>query len=186
MKESIKSLKSNLKQIASQIKNQKNVRKKSHPAHDKYQGDWSLLLLKNDFRHKHVAYCLARGRTLEQVDSGVGLDMDRVNWIIKTMQPDSREKLYVVVNQTLTFAQQAVQSAHTVAEFLRKNPYTQWKNGHLVLLKDSPSYGGDMGCYVGGHCEQATFKEPDLGNKITAYAVFGVHAERAMKQKVLL
>lgn len=186
MKEQIRALKLNLKEIASTIKNQKTVRKKSHPHHDKYQGDYSLLLLRNEFRHKHVAYCLARGRTIEQVDSGKGLDMDRVNWILKTMQPDSKEKLYVVVNEKLTYSQQAVQSAHAVAEFMRNNPYTMWRNGYLILLKDSPGYSGDMQCYLSGYCESAKFVEPDLGNKVTAYAVFGLHAERAMKQKVLL
>ena len=186
MKEQIRTLKLNLKAIAKQIKEQKVLRKKSHPHHDKYIGDWQMLCLKVEYRHKHVAYCLARGRALEQIDSGNGLDMDRVNWILKTMQPDSKEKLYVVVNQTLTAAQQAVQSAHAVAEFIRKNPYTMWSNGHLILLKDSADYGGDMRCYMGGHNETAYFKEPDLGNKVTAYAVFGMYAERAMKQKVLL
>ena len=186
MKEQIKSLKLNLKEIAKQIKNQKKVRKKSHPHHDKYLGDYALLCLREEFRHKHVAYCIVRGRDLECIDSGKGLNMDRVNWIIKTMQPESKEKLYVVVNENLSPSQQAVQSAHAVAAFTQKFPYTMWRNGYLVLLKDKPNYGGDMYGFVSGHCEYANFREPDLGNKVTAYAVFGEAAERAMKQKVLL
>lgn len=186
MKEQIRALKLNLKEIAATIRNQKKVRKKSHPHHNLYKGDWYLLQLKDEFRHKHVAYCLVRGRALEQVDSGNKLDMDRVNWIMKTMQPDSKEKLYVVVNQTLTVSQQAVQSAHAVAEFMRKNPHTQWRNGYLILLKDSPSYGGNMRAFAWGGGEYAEFVEPDLDNKVTAYAVFGPYAERNMKSKQLL
>jgi len=186
MKDQIRVLKLNLKEIAQTIKNNKVLRKKSHPHHDKYIGDYALLSLRNEFRHKHVAYCLARGRTLEQVDSGKFLDMDRVNWILKTMQPDHKEKLYVVVNQNLTPSQQAVQSAHAVAEFMKKNPYSLWRNGYLILLKDAPNYGGHMRGWVSGFCEYAEFVEPDLDNKVTAYAIFGKDAERTMKQKVLL
>ena len=181
MKDSIKLLKSNLKELALSIKNQKILRKKSHPHHSKYIGDWELLSLRYEFRHKHVAYCLSRGRKLEQIDSGYKLDMEWVGFIIKTMQPESKEKLYVVVNKNLTTSQQAVQSAHAVAEFLRKNPYTQWKNGHLILLKDTPGTA-----VLFGHCEHAAFREPDLENKVTAYAMFGVKVEQQMKNKTLL
>ena len=180
MKMQIRALKFNLKQIAKEIKNQKRVRKKSHLHHDKYQGDYNLLLLRDDFRHKHVAYCLARGRTIEQVDKCIRLDMERVNWILKTMSPESKEKLYVVVNETLTPSQQAVQSAHAVAEFMRKNPHTMWSNGYLILLKDKPAYSGDMICWKSGGSDNAEFIEPDLDNKITAYASFGPWVERAM------
>ncbi len=181
MKTQIRKLKLNLKEIAKNIKNQKNVRKKSHPHHDLYKGDYHVLCLKDEFRHKHVAYCLARGRTLEQVDSGNKLSMDRVNWIIKSMDLESKEKLYVVVNENLTSSQQAVQSAHAVAQFMRENPNTMWSNGYLILLKGSPAYMGSMRCYRTSGCEHAEFVEPDLNNVITAYAVFGPDVERLMK-----
>ena len=186
MKEQIRALKLNLKQIAKEIKNQKRVRKLHHPHHDKYQGDSYVLSLRDKFRHLHVAYCLARGRTLEQVDSGVRLDMERVNWILKTMNPDSKEKLYVVVNETLTPSQQAVQSAHAVAEFMKKNPYTQWKNGYLILLKGAPNMVGNMRHYVMGAHEYAEFVEPDLNNAVTAQAFFGQRAEAYLKNYKLL
>lgn len=185
MKEQIRALKLNLKEIAKQIKNQKVLRKKLHPHHDKYIGDCSLFNLRVEYRHKHVAYGLVRGRTLEQMDSGENLDMDHVNWIVKAMQPDSKEKLYVVVNDSLSISQQAVQSAHAVAEFMKQNPHTIWRNGYLVLLKDKPGYGGDMRKCV-YRCEHAEFTEPDLDNKVTAYAVFGPNVEAAMKHKSLL
>ena len=186
MKTQIRALKLNLKEIAKQIRDQKRVRKLHHPHHDKYKGDGNILYLKDKFRHKHVAYCLARGRTLEQIDSGVKLDMDRVNWTLKTMNPESKEKLYVVVNETLTPSQQAVQSAHAVAEFMRKNPNTQWSNGYLILLKGQPAYGGNMRCYITSGCEWAEFVEPDLNNIVTAYACFGPEVERLMKNHKLV
>jgi hypothetical protein len=183
MKEQIKALKLNLKQIAKEIKNQKRVRKKSHPHHDKYKGDYYVLTLKSEFRHKHVAYCLARGRDLERVDSGARLDMDRVNWILRSMNPESKEKLYVIVNENLSPAQQAVQGAHAVAAFLRKYPNTMWSNGYLIFLKELPRGDGNMAGYgyVRLNSEYADFAEPDLGNKITAYACFGPHVEQALK-----
>lgn len=188
MKEQIRALKLNLKQIAKQIKNQKKVRKLKHPHHNKYIGDYQLMSLRDEYRYKHIAYCLARGRKIEQVDSGKKLDMDRISWILKTMQPNSKEKLYVVVNETLTPAQQAVQSAHAVAEFMRKNPYTMWQNGYLILLKDQPRYNGNMVNFGWARAsgEYAEFVEPDLGNKVTAYACFGPHAEQSLKNHKLV
>jgi len=187
MKDQIRALKLNLKEIAKQIKNQKVLRKKLHPHHDKYIGDMSLYTLRTEYRHKHVAYGLIRGRTLEMMDSGENLDMNRVAWILKSMQPDSKEKLYVVVSDILSISQQAVQSAHAVAEFMKQNPYTMWSNGYLILLKEKPGYGGNMQPHFSTYgCEYAEFVEPDLDNKVTAYAIFGPNAENAMKNKPLL
>jgi len=186
MKQQIKSLKLNLKEIAHTIRNQKTVRKLSHPHHDKYLGDYALLRLRQEFRIKHIAYCLARGRTLEQIDSGVGVDMDAVNWLLKAMSPESTEKLYVVVNEKLTPSQQAVQSAHAVAEFLKQYPNTVWSNGYLVLLKDKPNAVGNMVPYIYGDCDIAKFIEPDLGNTVTAYAAFGRRVSETLKSKQLL
>jgi hypothetical protein len=181
MKEQLRALKLNLKEIAKEIKNQKRVRKLRHPHHDRYKGDYELLLLRDEFRHKHVAYCVARGRSIDQVDNGLHLDLDRVNWLIKTLEEGSKEKLYVVVNETLTSSQQAVQSAHAVAEFMRIHPHTTWRNGYLILLKTHPAYAGNMRPYTGKGIEHAVFVEPDLDNKVTAYASFGYEVERLMK-----
>lgn len=186
MKEQIRALKLNLKEIAKTIKNQKILRKESHRHHDKYIGDYALYYLRDEFRHKHVAYCIARGRDIERVDTGLRLDLDRVNWIVKAMQPESKEKLYVVVNETLTPSQQAVQSAHAVAEFLRLNPHSMWRNGYLILLKEKPCFNGNMRGYRPRGCEYVEFVEPDLDNKVTAYATFGPNTESAMRNKMLL
>ena len=189
MKTQIKKMKQQIKEIASQIKQQKQLRKKSHPHYDKFIGEWSLLLLSRKVRHLHVAYCLLRGRTLEQVDSGRNLDMEYVNWLIKAANPDSKEKLYVVVNKDLPISQQAVQSAHAVTEFLKRNPNTLWDNGYLVLLKDKPYRNNDMrhfGPPRNYQHEYVEFKEPDLNNATTAYASFGPDATISFKHLELL
>lgn len=188
MKEQIKKMKQELKELAHRIKSQKKIRKQSHPHHDKYEGTEQML--GQLFRHKHIVYCLARGRKLEQIDSGRGVDMEFVEWQLNAMKPESTEKLYVVVNDKLSVSQQAVQSAHAVAEFLRKNPYTTWSNGYLVLLRDKPDYNGNMYCYGKVKWNKlnqyAEFIEPDVGNKVTAYACYGPNASVDMKSKALL
>jgi hypothetical protein len=189
MKTQIKKMKQELKGLAKSIKEQKKLRKPSHPHYDKYIGAWSVELLSIRYRHIHVAYCLIRGRTLEQVDSGRNLDMDYVNWIIGAANPESKEKLYVVVNEKLPVAQQAVQSAHAVAEFLKQNPNTLWNNGYLVLLKDKPNGVNNVYCYGvlrNYQHEYADFKEPDIGDVVTAYACFGPNATPQLKGKSLL
>lgn len=186
MKEQIRALKLNLKEIAKEIKNQKKVRKLRHPHHDKYKGDYALMCLRDEFRHKHIAYCLARGRTLEQIDKGARIDTKRVEWLQKAMQPESKEKLYVIVNEKLTPSQQAVQSAHAVAEFLRKNPNTLWRNGYLILLKGAPNMVGNMKHYASGSYEYAEFIEPDLNNAVTAQAFFGQYCESRFSSYKLL
>jgi hypothetical protein len=185
MKNQIKKMKQELKSLAKEIREKKNLRSKENngfvPA---------LFELRIAFRHKHVAYCLARGRTLEQVDSGKHLNMDYVNWVLASMKEDSKEKLYVVVNDKLSPSQQAVQAGHAVAEFLKKHPHTQWDNGYLIYLKDKCGYQDNMrgpwqvlNSLTNSYAE---FVEPDVGNKVTAYACFGPDVEKAMKQKVLL
>lgn len=190
MKEQILKMKLELKELARQIKDKKKQRKNK----DITGGTGQVPGLDNArwaYRHKHVAYCLVRGKTLEQCDSGVGLDKETVDWIIRTMQPESKEKLYVVVSDKLHPSQQAVQAGHAVAEFLRKNPYTQWANGHLIYLKDAPNKYAADNMYPGwgmkyGVSQYAEFVEPDLNNKVTAYASFGPLAEKHLKNLKLV
>lgn len=189
MKTQIAKLKQDLKGIAKTIRQQKKLRKPSHPYHEKYLGNYRVDQLSIEYRHKHVAYCLARGRTLEQIDSGVGLDMDYISWLREVINPESKEKLYVVVNQKLSAAQQAVQSAHAVAEFMKQNPHTLWTNGYLILLKDTPTSTDNMWCYAimkDFRHDSASFVEPDVGNKTTAYATFGPSTSQYLKDKSLL
>jgi hypothetical protein len=190
MKEQILKMKLELKELARLIREKKKQRKNKEITGGTGQVP-GLESARYSYRHKHVAYCLVRGRKIEECDSGKGLDMPTVEWVMRTMSPESKEKLYVVVSDKLHPSQQAVQAGHAVAEFLRKNPHTQWANGHLIYLKDAPSahFNGDMKSYYGaqyGTSQFAEFVEPDLGYKITAYAVFSYNAEQFFKNLKLV
>ena len=115
--------------------------------------------------------------------------MKVVEWYMTSMKEESTEKLYVVVNEKLSSSQQAVQAGHAIAAFLLKHPNTQWQNGHLVYLRDTPNWQDNMYFSWLQNCslhQYAEFKEPDIGNKITAYACFGPHTGGAMKGKKLV
>ena len=197
MKTQIAKMKLELKELARQIRTLKSHRKDRQVDGTPGSGYVSgLVEASRAYRHKHVAYCLVRGKKLEQCDSGYKLDMKLVDWVISSMTKEREQfhKLYVVVNKNLTPSQQAVQSGHAVASFLRKYPNTQWSNGFLIYLKDEPGtwpkeQAGNMMPHWSlkyGMNHYAEFIEPDLNNTVTAYAVFGPEAEIAMKNKVLL
>ncbi len=165
MKSDILKLKLELKNLAKTIRILKNKR---GPENNGYIPE--LCDLRSRYRHRHVLYCLARGRTLEQCDSGIGLDMNYINFQLDAMQGD--KKLYCVVDQHLPINVQAVQAAHAVAEFMKKHPATMWKNGTLILLK------GEITNYYYWKVkympyEYAEFREPDLKNQKTAFCAFG-------------
>lgn len=179
MKQSILKLKLELKALARDIKSKKKSRKEYSNGYVPGLSDarW-------EYRHKHVAYCLARGRTLEQIEPNnrIGtppLDMNFINWILSSMKEDSNEKLYVVVDRGLSNAQKAVQSSHAVAQFLIEHPNTQWKNGTLVLMEYQHQKDGRdevplvMQYIWAPKYKKSVFKEPDLNNKVTAGAFFG-------------
>jgi hypothetical protein len=174
-------LKTSCKLLASKIKELKKLRK--DPIYKGYVP--GLDRTQNKYRHYHVAYCLLRGRTLEQIEQpkyASKLDMEYISWIQRAALPSSNEKLYVIVDETLTQSQQAVQAGHAVAEFLKKNPATLWNNGTLVYLKASFKWGPN----IWGADSSAEFCEPDLGNKCTAKAFFDPRCELAFKNLKLV
>jgi hypothetical protein len=174
-RERMKRLKGTLKQLASDIKYQKSIRKPSHKKYLEYRGHMGLSI---KYRHLHVAYCLLRGRTLEQVDSGRELDIDYVNWIVEITKDDNRAKLYVCIDEKLSDAQKAVQGAHAVAQFIKDQKYTLWNNGTLVFVK----YSCPNVSYCGwALSEVSNWREPDLKNANTASASFGPNAEKYFK-----
>lgn len=179
MKEQILKLKLELKNLVKTIRIQKNKRSAKNNGYVE-----GLDQLRSYARHKHVLYCLARGRTLEQVDSGKGLDMDYINFQLEAMKED--KKLYVVVDKSLPISVQAVQAAHAVAEFMKQHPTTAWKNGTLVMLKADLRYGMYYK-YRWRPYEFAAFNEPDMkGNPVTAFAVFGPKTEEHFKDLPLV
>ena len=188
MKNQIKKMKLELKELARQIKEKKSQRKNKE-LNNGCGYIPGLAEMRVAYRHKHVAYSLARGRKLEQIDSGEGLNTKDVEWIINSMKDNENTRLYVVVSDKLSPSQQAVQGGHAVAAFLKKYPHTQWCNGYLIYKKDSPYGSGNLHSPYrlrSGVNQYAEFMEPDIGNKVTAYACFGPDAESALSRYKLL
>lgn len=83
------------------------------------------------------------------------------------------EKLFVLIRRDLSVQQQAVQAGHAVAEFLLRGPKSSWHNGTLVYLsvpdQERLRRWEDKLCDL--EIPYTLFREPDLGNEITALAV---------------
>jgi uncharacterized protein YcsI (UPF0317 family) len=64
-------LKKELKELAQEIRETKDYAR-GNKAREAGRGagyyQCALLFLKRDFRHKHIAYCLMRGKTYEQIE----------------------------------------------------------------------------------------------------------------------
>lgn len=177
MKDKILKLKLELKNLSKKIRIEKSKRCAKNNGYIV-----GLHKLCQYYRHRHVLYCLARGRKLEQCDSGVGLDMKYVEFMLEAMKED--KKLYVIVDANLPMKVQVVQSAHAVAEFMKNNPNTMWHNGTLVLLKGDVKYGNRRWRRL--PYESAEFREPDMKDAITAIAIFGPGVENEMKRFLLV
>ena len=85
-------LKVELKKLAKEIRVWKNNRKQDKRQQLKMrqwevqeQVDWR----KDDFRHKHIAYCMLRGRKYEQIENfcKVFPNFDRINEIMEKYEP---------------------------------------------------------------------------------------------------
>jgi len=70
----IKSLKLELKELALELKTNKSNTKDLQRNNDYNAGSlqYKSLGLKREFRHKHIAYCLLRGRRYEEIERNCG------------------------------------------------------------------------------------------------------------------
>ncbi len=87
----------------------------------------------NERRIKHIAYCLLRGRTYEQIEQKVHecnvitkYQWKRIHEMVEKYSDENT--LYVVVDGSLTKNQQFVQGAHAVA-------------GHCLEFSQKPAIG---------------------------------------------
>jgi hypothetical protein len=64
-----KTLKAEQKEMAVKIRETKSETKETQKKNE-YAGSlqYSLLKLRSEYRHKHIAYCLMRGRSYEQIE----------------------------------------------------------------------------------------------------------------------
>jgi len=81
----------------------------------------------------------------------------------------TEKKMYVLVLETLSHSQRAVQAGHALAQYLLLKPKPKWSNGILILLKiKNEQELSDWHKRLGGG--SICFREPDIGNQMTALA----------------
>jgi hypothetical protein len=97
------------------------------------------------YRCMHTAYCLFRGKTIEQIEKGNKNTCENsplTKYWLKIMQkPDpiklypmeKTDRLYILVDQQLSTGQKIAQSGHAVAEFMLKCP-GYWENDTIIIL----------------------------------------------------
>jgi len=82
--------------------------------------------------------------------------------------------MYVLVRKDLPGSQPAVQAGHALAQYLIDYPDNEWTNGTLIYLKVDSEWDllqwWDKLLYV--HPKHSCFREPDIGNEMTAIAAF--------------
>jgi hypothetical protein len=144
-------------------------------------GQSDLIAQQWDYRHRHVAYCLVRGRTMEQIEKNPRRPLNdkllksytegyRLHVAIKKGElkkgPPDHKRLYVVVDDTLPQKYASVQAAHAVAEYMKIKK--DFPNGTLVVLRASPAHVAQLGF----HPSWVRFHEPDLEGRLTAVSGF--------------
>ena len=81
---------------------------------------------------------------------------------------ENERRLYVLIDRSLEPVYGCVQGGHAVAEWLLEHPHQKWNNSYLIYLKCN-LYAMRRRLIKMGK-DFSEFKEPDLGNKITAIA----------------
>ena len=81
-------------------------------------------------------------------------------------------KLYVITRKDLSPLQRAVQAGHAIAELVLHSLHGNWDNGTIVLLgvKNEFQLKKWIDKLSIKDVKYAIFKEPDIGNQITALA----------------
>lgn len=97
------------------------------------------------------------------------------------------KKLYVIVRKDLSFSQQIVQGGHAIAQYLLDNPDTKWDNGTLVMLRaNSQLHLVKTIDRLEAHgLKVSQFREPDIGNQLTAIAAVSVAEEPFCKLQLI-
>ena len=81
------------------------------------------------------------------------------------------QRLYVLIDKSLTPVYGCVQGGHAVAQWLLTHPKQPWNNNYLIYLQASIEEWKNKLNYLG--IDYTQFNEPDLGNRTTSLAVLG-------------
>lgn len=173
-KTTLNNFKQELKALGKAIRETKEAFKEKQRSNTStYRDEMDLHSMRRDFRHRHVAYCLFRGRSLAQVDSGQGLSKALVQYYQDSISPNPYlGKLYCIARKDLSKSQQGIQAGHAMAEFILRHPETHWDNGILVYLKASKEELESLLQELGSRA--TPFYEEDLGGELTAIAALGI------------
>lgn len=208
----LKELKSELKYLAAKIRTERAAFKEAQRTGAPLTSDLGTLCYK--FRHKHIVYCLLRGRTREQIENKVRDDnkpneeyiqelldgyknhVAIVTGTLPRQEPiTDMKRLYVLVDETLPHKYANAQAGHAIAQFLLENPTPMlgkpvWANEVLVILKAPYSTLKQYAAWAKTQKHEdykwVAFHEPDLDNRLTAVANVQKIDSRLVKNLPLL
>ena len=83
--------------------------------------------------------------------------------------PMEKNKLFVLIDESLDPIYGAVQGGHAVAKWLIEHPKGDWNNDYLIYLSCNLAKLRTKLDILG--IDYSTFEEPDLDGKMTAIAV---------------
>ena len=131
-----------------------------------------------EYRHRHIARCLLKGLSYNQIEQPA--EHNKPDWLLiekyykqycQRLNISIEEKLYVLVRNDLTRSQKTVQSVHAACELMLRFRHADhsWDNGTVICKKvDDEKNLFDCEFYlsrIGKKYEY--FKEPDFDNKKT-------------------
>lgn len=90
----MKTVKTQLKQLAFDIRELKNkIRTTMQSGAYAGRDQFALMQLKHHFRHKHIAYCLMRGRTIDEIEGNAKTPRDQayINTLLEQFKELSHE-----------------------------------------------------------------------------------------------
>lgn len=85
------------------------------------------------------------------------------------MKNANEKRLYVLIDKELEPVYGCVQGGHSVAQWLLEHPNQEWNNSYLIYLKCNLYTMRRRLIKLGKDFSE--FREPDLGNKLTAIAI---------------
>ena len=84
------------------------------------------------------------------------------------MMEENEKRLYVLIDKSLEPVYGCVQGGHSVAQYLIDHPQQTWNNSYLIYLRCNIYSLRRRLIKLGKDFSE--FREPDLGNKLTAIA----------------